>query len=63
MPEWALKFHRAVRANDRVTVQGYLRSFLLPYIAIRKREKGFADSIVKAAANWSAAPRVRCVRR
>jgi 5-dehydro-4-deoxyglucarate dehydratase len=48
MPEWALKFHKAVRANDRATVQGYLRDFVLPYIAIRNREKGFAVSIVKA---------------
>jgi 5-dehydro-4-deoxyglucarate dehydratase len=48
MPEWALKFHKAVRANDRTTVQGYLRDFVLPYIAIRNREKGFAVSIVKA---------------
>jgi 5-dehydro-4-deoxyglucarate dehydratase len=48
MPEWALKFHRAVRANDQEAVQGYLRDFVLPYIAIRNREKGFAISIVKA---------------
>jgi 5-dehydro-4-deoxyglucarate dehydratase len=48
MPEWALRFHKAVRANDRATVQGYLRDFVLPYIAIRNREKGFAVSIVKA---------------
>jgi 5-dehydro-4-deoxyglucarate dehydratase len=34
--------------NDRATVQGYLRDFVLPYIAIRNREKGFAVSIVKA---------------
>jgi 5-dehydro-4-deoxyglucarate dehydratase len=48
MPEWALRFHKAVLANDRATVQGYLRDFVLPYIAIRNREKGFAVSIVKA---------------
>jgi 5-dehydro-4-deoxyglucarate dehydratase len=48
MPEWALRFHKAVLANDRKTVQTYLREFVLPYIAIRNREKGFAVSIVKA---------------
>ncbi|MBC8025843.1 MAG: 5-dehydro-4-deoxyglucarate dehydratase, partial [Steroidobacteraceae bacterium] len=48
MPEWALKFHKAVLANDRTAVQAYLRDFVLPYIAIRNREKGFAVSIVKA---------------
>ena len=48
MPQWALQFHKAVRANDRAAVQGYLRDFVLPYIAIRNREKGYAVSIVKA---------------
>jgi 5-dehydro-4-deoxyglucarate dehydratase len=48
MPEWALKFHKAVRANDRAVVQAGLRDFVLPYIAIRNREKGYAVSIVKA---------------
>jgi 5-dehydro-4-deoxyglucarate dehydratase len=48
MPAWALQFHKAVRANDRAAVQGYLRDFVLPYIAIRNRERGYAVSIVKA---------------
>jgi 5-dehydro-4-deoxyglucarate dehydratase len=48
MPEWALKFHQAVRANDRAYIQGALRDFVLPYIAIRARERGYAVSIVKA---------------
>jgi 5-dehydro-4-deoxyglucarate dehydratase len=48
MPTWALQFHKAVRANDRAAVQGYLRDFVLPYIAIRNRERGYAVSIVKA---------------
>ena len=48
MPEWALKFHKAVLANDRATVQHHLRDFVMPYIGIRNRARGYAVSIVKA---------------
>lgn len=48
MPQWALKFHKAVREGNRALLQDALRDFVLPYIAIRNREKGYAVSIVKA---------------
>jgi 5-dehydro-4-deoxyglucarate dehydratase len=48
MPEWALAFYRAVRAQDRATVLAMLQAFVLPYIAIRNRGPGYAVSIVKA---------------
>jgi 5-dehydro-4-deoxyglucarate dehydratase len=48
MPEWALRFHAAVLAGDRATVQFHLRDFVMPYIAIRNRAKGYAVAIVKA---------------
>ncbi len=48
MPVWAKRFHAAVLAGDRATVQHHLRDFVLPYIAIRNRVKGYAVSIVKA---------------
>jgi 5-dehydro-4-deoxyglucarate dehydratase len=48
MPEWALKFHKAVLAGDRATVQHHLKDFVMPYIAIRNRARGYAVSIVKA---------------
>ncbi|MEG3159498.1 5-dehydro-4-deoxyglucarate dehydratase [Sphingomonas sp. LB2R24] len=48
MPEWALDFYKAVRAGDHAKVQGELRDFVLPYIAIRNRSRGYAVSIVKA---------------
>jgi 5-dehydro-4-deoxyglucarate dehydratase len=48
MPEWALAFYKAVRARDRETVMNGLRDFVLPYIALRNRGKGYAVSIVKA---------------
>jgi 5-dehydro-4-deoxyglucarate dehydratase len=48
MPTWALRFHAAVKAGDRATVHHHLRDFVMPYIAIRNRAKGYAVSIVKA---------------
>lgn len=48
LPEWALAFYRAVRANDQATVMDGLTRFVLPYIALRNRGRGYAVSIVKA---------------
>jgi 5-dehydro-4-deoxyglucarate dehydratase len=48
LPRWALAFYRAVRANDQATVMAGLREFVLPYIALRNRGRGYAVSIVKA---------------
>jgi 5-dehydro-4-deoxyglucarate dehydratase len=48
MPDWAMSFYAAVRAQDRATVMGELKRFVLPYIAIRNRASGYAVSIVKA---------------
>jgi 5-dehydro-4-deoxyglucarate dehydratase len=48
MPGWALSFYRAVRAEDQMKVLTALRDFVMPYIALRNRGKGYAVSIVKA---------------
>jgi 5-dehydro-4-deoxyglucarate dehydratase len=48
MPRWALSFYRAVRANDQAAVLSGLRDFVLPYIGLRNRGRGYAVSIVKA---------------
>ncbi|WP_246128064.1 5-dehydro-4-deoxyglucarate dehydratase [Amycolatopsis rhizosphaerae] len=59
VPEFALEFYRAVRANDRGTVQRHLREFFLPYLDLRDRHKGYAVSIIKAglaAVNRPAGP-------
>ncbi|HKQ45082.1 MAG TPA: 5-dehydro-4-deoxyglucarate dehydratase [Rhizomicrobium sp.] len=48
MPEWALSFYDAVRAKDRARVMKGLKDFVLPYIAIRNENRGYAVSIVKA---------------
>jgi len=48
IPRFAQDFYSAVRRRDRATVSAMLRDFVLPYIAIRGRRKGYAVSIVKA---------------
>lgn len=48
LPKFAQDFYAAVRRHDHPTVMAKLREFVLPYIAIRSRRKGYAVSIVKA---------------
>ena len=48
LPKFAQDFYAAVRRRDHVAVLAGLRDFVLPYIAIRRRRKGYAVSIVKA---------------
>ena len=48
LPEFAQAFYAAVRRRDRDKVFKQLRDFVLPYIEIRNRRKGYAVSIVKA---------------
>jgi 5-dehydro-4-deoxyglucarate dehydratase len=48
LPEFALRFYAAVRQQDRETVYRLLSEFVLPYLDIRDRGKGYAVSIIKA---------------
>jgi 5-dehydro-4-deoxyglucarate dehydratase len=48
LPEFAQNFYAAVRRHDGEEVFKQLRDFVLPYIDIRNRHKGYAVSIVKA---------------
>ena len=48
LPEWALAFYKSVRADDRAEVIKQLKDFVLPYLALRNRARGYAVSIVKA---------------
>lgn len=48
LPNFAQDFYAAVRRRDHDKVYTDLREFVLPYIAIRNRRKGYAVSIVKA---------------
>jgi 5-dehydro-4-deoxyglucarate dehydratase len=51
LPKFAQEFYTAVRKRDRDKVYAGLREFVLPYIGIRNRRKGYAVSIVKAGMN------------
>jgi 5-dehydro-4-deoxyglucarate dehydratase len=48
LPQFAQSFYAAVRRRDHDFVFKELREFVLPYIDIRNRHKGYAVSIVKA---------------
>lgn len=48
LPQFAQNFYAAVRRRDHDEVFKQLRDFVLPYINIRNRHKGYAVSIVKA---------------
>lgn len=48
LPEWAVSFYNAVRRGDHEFVNTQLREFVLPYIELRNRGRGYAVSIVKA---------------
>ncbi|WP_336203977.1 5-dehydro-4-deoxyglucarate dehydratase [Nonomuraea sp. LPB2021202275-12-8] len=48
VPEFALDFYADVRAQNREAVYRRLREFVIPYLDIRDRTKGYAVSIVKA---------------
>ena len=48
MPEFALRFYAAVQAQDRPEVYRMLNDFVIPYLDIRDRARGYAVSIIKA---------------
>lgn len=48
VPRTAQDFHRAIQHDDQETIDHLLRSFFMPYLAIRNRQPGYAVSIVKA---------------
>jgi len=51
LPEFALGFFESVRAQDRTAVYQKLNDFVIPYLDIRDRTRGYAVSIVKAGLN------------
>lgn len=48
LPEFALEFYSDVRAKNHDAVYAKLRDFVLPYLDIRDKQKGYAVSIIKA---------------
>lgn len=56
MPTFARSFYKAVRGHDIAAIKAGLKDFVLPYTAIRNRGRGYAVSIVKAAAAIAGRP-------
>ncbi|MGD9919836.1 MAG: 5-dehydro-4-deoxyglucarate dehydratase [Pseudorhodoplanes sp.] len=48
LPGFAQDFYAAVQRRDHAAVSGAMKTFILPYLALRNRGKGYAVSIVKA---------------
>lgn len=48
VPDFALDFYAAVRAQDQTRVYAMLNEFVIPYTQLRDNERGYAVSIVKA---------------
>lgn len=48
VPEMALEFYKAIRAQDKATIEKILLDFFYPFAEIRDRGQGYPVSIVKA---------------
>jgi len=63
IPKTAMEFYQAVASDDTATQHRLLKSFFMPYLAIRNRVEGYGVSIIKAGgASW-AMTADRCGRR
>ncbi|WP_299638487.1 5-dehydro-4-deoxyglucarate dehydratase [Devosia sp.] len=56
IPEFSMQFYAAVRSRDLQWVERALAGFVLPYIGIRNRRRGYAVSIVKAGMRVTGRP-------
>ena len=50
IPKTAMEFYQAVASDDTATQHRLLKSFFMPYLAIRNREEDYGVSIIKAGA-------------
>ena len=48
IPELAQRFYRAMRADDRATMEAILHKFFFPFAELRDRKAGYPVSIIKA---------------
>jgi 5-dehydro-4-deoxyglucarate dehydratase len=48
LPEYAQRFFAAIRSGDHDFTHEAIRSFFIPYLALRNQRRGYAVSIVKA---------------
>ncbi|MBK5278894.1 MAG: 5-dehydro-4-deoxyglucarate dehydratase [Bacteroidia bacterium] len=50
VPSMAVKYYKALRAGDKVTVDKIIREFFVPFVRLRSKKSGYAVSLVKAGA-------------
>src|SRR6201987_944744 len=48
VPEFATNFYAAVRRRDHAAISAGLNRFILPLVALRNRQRGYAVSMIKA---------------
>ena len=48
IPEYAQRFYGAIHSGDRAFTSDAVRSFFIPYLAIRNQRRGYAVSVIKA---------------
>ena len=48
LPEYAQRFFAALHSSDNTFTHEAMRSFFIPYLALRNQRRGYAVSIVKA---------------
>jgi 5-dehydro-4-deoxyglucarate dehydratase len=48
IPEYAQRFYGAIHSGDHAFTSEAMRSFFVPYLAIRNQRRGYAVSIIKA---------------
>ena len=50
VPELAIRFYQALRAGDHKTVDYLMKTFYIPLVRLRSKNKGYAVSLIKAGA-------------
>jgi 5-dehydro-4-deoxyglucarate dehydratase len=50
IPKTAMDFYKAIRADDEATINHLLKTFFLPFVALRNKTPGYAVSLIKAGA-------------
>ena len=55
-PDYAQRFFAAIRSGDRAFTSEAMRSFFIPYLALRNQRRGYAVSIIKAALRLAGRP-------
>lgn len=50
VPDLAIHYYKALRSGDQATVHQIIKSFFIPFVRLRGKQKGYAVSLIKAGA-------------